>query len=111
MFLIFSRLAANCGCFQWIVPALPAWFMLNVGTPSDDRNLALLPLLLGLLNAPDELPEFALCEMGPGELAAVCVCRGGGWGVEGGQGKGESQGEGEAPAGSRARLSCCVSHA
>jgi hypothetical protein len=38
----------------------PAQYMLNTGTPSDDRNMVLCPLLLELLRAPEKLPEFAL---------------------------------------------------
>jgi hypothetical protein len=39
---------------------MPNEFMAVAVTPSDDRNLALLPLLLELLKAPDDLPDFVL---------------------------------------------------
>ena len=39
---------------------MPVCFMLHSSTPSDDRNLALVPLLLELLEALEELPEFSL---------------------------------------------------
>jgi hypothetical protein len=34
-----------------------------VATPTDDRALVLLPLMLELLKAPEKLPEFALGEL------------------------------------------------
>jgi hypothetical protein len=46
---------------------------MNVATPEDDMHIALLPLLLQLLRAPDQLPAFAL----PGMLFTV------GWGTSG----------------------------
>jgi len=39
---------------------LPLCFMVTTRTPSDDLNMALLPLLLELLEAPEQLQEFAL---------------------------------------------------
>jgi hypothetical protein len=46
---------------------MPAAFMINTATPSDDRNLVLVPLLLELLRAPEKLPDFTL----PGVLWAM----------------------------------------
>jgi hypothetical protein len=39
---------------------LPLCFMITTRTPSDDLNMALLPLFLELLEAPEELQEFVL---------------------------------------------------
>ena len=50
---------------------MPAAFMINVATPLDDRNLVLCPLLLELLRAPEQLPDFTL----PGVLFAM-MCGG-----------------------------------
>ena len=52
---------------EWVGMWMPAWFVANVATPEDDRNIALLPLLLQLLRAPDKLPAFAL----PGVLFVI----------------------------------------
>jgi hypothetical protein len=38
-------------------------FLLQIATPSDDRNLVLVPLMLGLLKAPEALPEFAVASL------------------------------------------------
>eukprot|EP01050_Picozoa_sp_SAG11_P001850 SAG11_NODE_86_length_17300_cov_11.466717_22_plen_90_part_00 len=51
--------------FKCTFPLMPtlhcqAFFLMTIATPSDDRNLSLLPLLLELLEAPEQLPEFAL---------------------------------------------------
>ena len=46
--------AENAGMF------LPSFFLLSTATPSDDRNLVLLPLAMELLAQPEKLPEFAL---------------------------------------------------
>jgi hypothetical protein len=39
---------------------MPSQFLLNVKTPTDDLHLALFPLMLELLAAPETLPDFAL---------------------------------------------------
>ena len=52
--------AAGIGAMEWAGMFVPAAFMANVRTPSDDRNLVLCPLLLELLAAPEKLPDFAL---------------------------------------------------
>jgi hypothetical protein len=52
--------AAGIGTMEVMGMFMPANFMLNVATPSDDRNLILCPLLLELLTAPEKLPDFAL---------------------------------------------------
>jgi len=59
--------AAGITTMEWVGMSMPASFLVNVATPEDDRNLALLPLLLQLLRAPDKLPAFAL----PGLLLAI----------------------------------------
>jgi len=38
----------------------PGQFVYHLATPSDERNLALFPLLLELVQAPERLPDFAL---------------------------------------------------
>ena len=52
--------AAGIGTMEMIGMLMPAAFMINVATPSDDRNLVLCPLVLELLAAPEKLPDFAL---------------------------------------------------
>jgi hypothetical protein len=52
--------AAGIDSTEFFTMYMPANFMLNVPTPSDDRNLVLCPLLLQLLAAPEKLPDFAL---------------------------------------------------
>ena len=52
--------AAGIGTREFFGMWMPAHFLLNVATPSDDRNLILCPLLLELLTAPEKLPDFAL---------------------------------------------------
>ena len=52
--------AAGIGGMEWADMYMPASFMINVATPSDDRNLVLCQLLLELLKAPEKLPDFVL---------------------------------------------------
>ena len=52
--------AAGISFAQWMDMQLPAMFTYLGATPTDDRNLVLFPLLLELLRAPAELPDFAL---------------------------------------------------
>ena len=52
--------AAGITTTEFFGAFMPAAFMLNVATPTDDRNLVLCPLLLELLKAPEKLPDFAL---------------------------------------------------
>jgi hypothetical protein len=65
--------AAGVNTMEWLGMFMPANFLWNVATPEDDRNIALVPLLLQLLRTRDKLPEFAL----PGVLLAI------GWGIIG----------------------------
>jgi hypothetical protein len=51
---------AGVTSMEYIGLLMPSCFMLNVATPEDDFHIALVPLLLELLRAPDKLPEFAL---------------------------------------------------
>ena len=51
--------AAGVGSTDFFGLWMPAGMMLNIRTPSDDRNLVLCPLLLELLKA-EKLPDFAL---------------------------------------------------
>ena len=55
---------------EWATVFAPASFMINTSTPTDDRNLVLVPLLLELLQAQDQLPEFVLREFPAACLAA-----------------------------------------
>lgn len=52
--------AAGITTMEWMGGCMPSAFLLLTCTPTDDRNQALAPLLLELLKAPEELPEFAL---------------------------------------------------
>ena len=53
--------ATGIDAMEFFGMMMPANFMLNVATPSDDRNLVLCPLVLDLLRAPDKkLPDFVL---------------------------------------------------
>jgi hypothetical protein len=52
--------AAGIDMMEFFGMFLPAHQLGPVATPSDDRNLALCPLLEKLLIAPERLPEFAL---------------------------------------------------
>jgi hypothetical protein len=52
--------AAGIGTMEYVGMFMPANFVWNVATPTDDRNLVLCPLLLELLTAPEKLPDFAL---------------------------------------------------
>ena len=52
--------AAGITSMEWHGMYIPAAFMINTATPSDDRNLVLLPLLLEMLKAPEDLPDFLL---------------------------------------------------
>jgi hypothetical protein len=54
--------AAGIGLTELFGMVLPASFLLVTATPTDDRSLVLTPLLLELLKALDDLPEFALGE-------------------------------------------------
>jgi hypothetical protein len=51
--------AAGITSMEWLGMFLPACFTLNIATPTDERNLELLPLLLEMLREPEKLPEFA----------------------------------------------------
>jgi hypothetical protein len=52
--------AAGIGTMELLGMWMPAHFMQNTRTPTDDRNLALCPLFMELLKAPEELPDFGL---------------------------------------------------
>ena len=55
--------AAGLDLMGFLGAYMPASFMQNVATPSDDVSLALLPLLVELLKAPERLPDFSLREL------------------------------------------------
>jgi hypothetical protein len=46
---------------EWVGMFMSNQWVMNAATPSDDRNLVLVPLWLELLKAPEKLPDFALC--------------------------------------------------
>jgi hypothetical protein len=52
--------AAGVSVPEMIGEFMEALFLTLIATPSDDRNLALAPLLLGLLKTRETLPDFAL---------------------------------------------------
>ena len=65
--------AAGMGTMEYFGKQMPAYFLGMPATPSDDRNLAVAPLLLELLKALEKLPDFAFC----GVLCAfACVAQG-----------------------------------
>ena len=51
--------AAGITSMEWLGMFLPACFLLNVATPTDELMLELLPLALEMLREPAKLPEFA----------------------------------------------------
>ena len=51
--------AAGITSMEWLGMFLPACFLLNVATPTDELMLDLLPLALEMLREPAKLPEFA----------------------------------------------------
>jgi hypothetical protein len=61
--------AAGLTSLEWTAMAFPAIFLSNAATPSDDRNMVLLPLVLELLRAPEKLSDFIL----PGLYYAIHV--------------------------------------
>lgn len=52
--------AAGLSTTEFMELHIPGMFLIGLAYPDDDRNLALLPLLLELVKQPDKLPDFAL---------------------------------------------------
>ena len=78
-----NALDANCRAVgispnDFLALHMPASFLMPFATPTDDRNLALVPLLLELLKAPETLPQFALGRSGP-SAAPASVLRDAHW--------------------------------
>ena len=59
--------AAGVTSMEYLGLIMPSLFLMTTSTQEDDRNMALVPLLLQLLREPDKLPDFALS----GALMAV----------------------------------------
>jgi hypothetical protein len=73
-----NALDANCRAVgispnDFLALHMPASFLMPFATPTDDRNLALVPLLLELLKAPETLPQFALGRSGCPSAAPASV--------------------------------------
>ena len=65
---------AGITALEWVSKWIDTEFMNLVTTPTDDRNLVLVPLLLELLKAPEKLPDFVLREILSPASSWRCCC-------------------------------------